>query len=268
MIEGLGRARTILLSVIISAVLLPTSYATTTWDLAANWSNTDNPGTSVLGSAWSYRTVSGGLFSLFQNNTSSTLWGPINLSSSFTLSRWTDPSNPNGMAGLSMSNGNDIVVFPTGEVGGAAYDIRWTAPFSTVITVTADVWMMRSGGANLQSWDVKLTDGATVTDPGAVNIPANSRVDNSLAVPPQTLVDAFGASYLQNIAVNAGATLDLIVDRANIDQSLDFVGVDFRITAAGNFPAEGSPGIPEPGTVGLFAGGLALIGVGLRRKRA
>ena len=272
-----GHTRAIAVLFLTGFLFPAASHATTTWDLQTDWNNAQNAG---VGGAWSYRSISGGLFNLLQSPISSPIPSPIPSSNTLwnvvppgsSLTRLTDSSNslagiaanttvtcPEGAAsGLFATCRGGGLSWPSdGSIGGVAYDVRWTSPVAETIWVTGDVWMMRSLEAAQQTLDVKLQG----VNQGTVNIPTASR-----ALDPYLLTTAYGASFLQNIHVSAGETLDFIVNVGQASSNrYDFVGMDLQIIGLNYEPLND---VPEPSTWGLMVSGLAATGILLRRKKA
>jgi len=250
----------LLFGLVLTGLLFPAkSHAITTWLLDANFSSTSNPPATGLGAAWSYRNLSGNLFSTFTGSLSSPLWSGV-LLPSFNQNRWTDSATANDGFGIAQGSTNGTMSWPIGAPGGVAYDIRWTAPYTTTITVTADVWMMRTT-TNVQTLDVNLGG----VDQGIHNIPLTSGPSQAGGT-PYTIATAYGASFLQGTAVTAGETLDFFVAPASTF-SADFVGIDFRVDAADQTQTP-PPTTPEPATMGFMVSGLGAIAFFLRRRKA
>jgi len=164
------------------------------------------------------------------------------------------------MAGFAKNTGwtSAAVNWPNFSMGGVSYDIRWTAPFDTTITVGGDVWMMRDDTNPSQQSLTVLINGVSQ---GAVNIDKASRAQT-----PETFQTAYNnVSFLQNILVLQGQTLDFRIGPANISQMPDFVGIDLVIT--GTDPGGSIPSAPEPGTIATLVGGLGIVAL-YRRRRA
>jgi len=251
---------------ILAGLVIPVEMrASTTWNLQADWSNAVDPN-----GAWSYRDVSGNLFTLFQANTAATspFWNTVAAVSGVGGTRWT--SDTAGAAGVSqMSNPawtnpespfGTGVDWPVSAIGGVAYDIRWTAPSDLIISVSGDVWKMRNDppgrlGPDQQTLTFELNGGS----PQFTNIPVTSRAQS-----PYTFATAYGSAFLQNILVIKGTTLDFIVQGMDINNPSDFIGMDLNIV--GSAPPPGYA--PEPGTVGCMLAGLTALGLFARRRRS
>src|SRR5215471_12185957 len=127
------------LSLIVVGTVLPVGmHATQSWDLTGLYSGASNPD-----GVYSYRDLSGNLFNTLNSTTTNINWDILAFSG-FSGNRWTTSAGTD-MAGFAKNTGwtSAAVNWPNFSIGGVSYDIRWTAPFDTTITVGGDVWMMR-----------------------------------------------------------------------------------------------------------------------------
>lgn len=149
----------------------------TTYDLKANWSNTNNPN-----GVWSLREGNNVITAVVQN------W--IGFQSQYA---WAKAATGNGAvpAFLKVSSGDfeapraevgDVVVHPQDEVSGAGLGqarIVWTAPTSGTVDVEGAVWLARTtlkradeytltvAGVKKASGTIDFDDGNTRDDPHA-----------------------------------------------------------------------------------------------------
>lgn len=175
---------------------LTTNAATQVYDLKADWSDTQNPN-----GAWSYRDPGGALLSIDPFPWSYTC------ESSEAIARASEVSVVPGILEL-----GDIYVMP----GGCGITVRWTAPVNGTINVSGNSW----GCAGI-AWTV--THNATALSSGETWHTFNTRV-----LPYQFTSGSGGAAALQNIAVQAGDKVDLILSGFLICFAPD--GLNFTIT--------------------------------------
>jgi len=147
---------------------------------------------------------------------------------------------------------------PFPQIGGAAYDVRWTSPKDQFISVNGDVWMMRNSGATALQHLIIEENGLSF---GSHDIPSASR-----SAVPFTFQSAYGANFLQNVFIAKGQSLDFLVAPSGAD--LDFVGMNIFVVGQDSFVVgQDSIDNPEPGTLACLLGGLTVIGLRLRRRR-
>ena len=182
------------------------------------------------------------------------------------MGRWTTTNDNPGLAkdngttcpeyGSGTGNCASVygVTWPTGSVGGVAYEVRWTAPYTTTIWVTGDVWMMRNQSVASTQQQLDILIGST--DLGVSLIPKSSRASTSYS-----FSTAYGSAALTAISITAGQSINFIVRPSATAE--DFVGMDITITALDQ-PADA----PEPATLGFMGSGLIAMGLLLRRKKA
>lgn len=225
--------------------LVPFAAAGTTYDLAADWSDTSNPN-----GVWKYGTLSPShvftAFSIHVNDYVNV--GPP----AFTGNQpaWTDSVNTgnNGSPeGLAKSVGNSLFDFPTGMVGGHTpassnyLAVEWTAPAAGKIDLSGSTWMWRDLGRHEA---ISLFVGGSTLING-VAIPTRS--DGVTSSNPFTLDQAIvtgGGSVgsLDSISVTAGETVILAARRIDAE---DFVGLNFTV----NFAAS----VPEPSSIVMLS---------------
>lgn len=228
------------------------------YDLAADWSDTNNPN-----GGWQYGLLTPSMvFTPFTSHTANYIGGgdfPTN-----NQPAWISdfPS------GLAKSTGVSSHDFPIGRVGGHTprglqgtdyLATQWTAPDNGQIDISGDVWMWRDIG-RLDRVSVFINGIAEFSD---VTIPTRSQGYTS-ANPftfTQAIVSGGGSgSNLLHISVHKGDTVDLGVRFLTEE---DFVGMDETIKFS---PITTS--VPEPNTaLVVLSGGLMGTIMLLRLRR-
>ena len=212
------------------------------WDLAADWSNANNPnGVWTIGG---YDPVSG-IWTTW--STLCTDWlGNIGQSA------WGFPGTP----GLFKSVGG-LWGVPVGRVGGhtmapgSAYmAAKWTAPADMVVNIVGDAYTPfdptnRPAAVGLYVKNVVVVDGVAIPD-------------TATAANPFTLVAAGGGGALLNVSVLQGQTIILGV--RSMPTEIGYAGpnaMDLTISQ-----------VPEPGALGVLSTGIiSLFGLAVRRRR-
>jgi hypothetical protein len=245
---------------LLTLVFSPFADAGQVYDLASDWSDTNNPN-----GGWQYGTLSPSLaftpFPIHVNDYVNV--GPP----AFTGDQpaWTDTVNTgnNGSPqGLAKSIGNSLFDFPAGSVGGhtpSSSDylaVQWTAPAAGTIDLSGSVWMWRDIGRH-EALSLFVNDNALIS-----GVPIPVRSDGVNSGDPYTLAQAVvsgggGAGNLLDIPVTTGETVILAARRIDVE---DFVGMNFTI----NFTAAS---VPEPGTLSLMSVATAIGALVLLRCR-
>lgn len=249
-----------LLLVLLALGFSPRADAGQVYDLASDWSDTNNPN-----GVWQYGTLSPSLvftpFPLHVNDYVNV--GPP----AFTGDQpaWTDTVNTgnNGTPqGLAKSLGISLFDFPAGSVGGHTPDssdylaVQWTAPAAGTIDLSGSVWMWRDLGRH-EALSLFVGGNALI---GGVSIPTRPEGVNSSN--PFTLAQAIvagggNAGSLLDISVTAGETVILAARRIDTE---DFVGMNFTVNFTG-------ASVPEPSTLVLMSVGMAFGAMQLLRCR-
>jgi hypothetical protein len=230
----------------------PVQAGSTTYDLAADWSDTTNPN-----GTWAYGLLSPSLqFSPFTQVVDQGTIDPGDFNG--YQPSWFGPAP----ASLMKSRGVSDYDFPTGSVGGHTplvgtgyLAVQWTAPSASTVDLSGGTWMWRSIGRT-ESISLFIDGKPLFSD---VTIPGQSDGVNSSN--PFTLADAIvaaggSASGLMDISVQAGDTITLAVSAVN---EQDFVGLDFTINASS---------VPEPASVVLIGlGSIGMLGYTWARGR-
>jgi hypothetical protein len=270
-----GNRKSVIAAAVLTALAGGAGVASAaTWDLAADWSDTNNPA-----GAWSYRydDITFGPSQLLGTHVNG--WLDANHFVGDSQPAWVvTGAGDNSVPGLAKSNGTAIQVggfgpldFPIDRVGGhtptstsLALVARWTAPVATTVDLTGGTWMWRDlerqgmmkitkNGVDLFA-QVNIPQRDDAIDPSSSNpvqVPGPARdtfTFNEAAIAAGSL-----PSVLQNIAVAPGDTIEL---RVYSNNGGDFIGMDFTVT---------NSIIPEPASAMLLlgAGSLALL-----RRRA
>jgi hypothetical protein len=238
----------------------PCADAGQLYDLASDWSDSNNPN-----GVWQYGTMSPSLvFTPFPIHVNDYInVGPP----AFTGDQpaWTDTANTgnNGTPqGLAKSIDISLFDFPAGSVGGhtpASSDylaVQWTAPGAGTIDVSGGVWMWRDLGRH-EALSLLVNGTALIN---GVPIPTRSAGVNSGN--PFTLAQAIVAgggsvTSLLDVPVTSGETVILAARRIDVE---DFVGMNFTI----NFT---SSVVPEPSSLVLMSVATACGAIWLSRCR-
>ena len=249
-----------LLLVLLAVGFSPRADAGQVYDLASDWSDTNNPN-----GVWQYGTMSPSLvftpFAIHVNDYVNV--GPP----AFTGDQpaWTDTLNTgnNGTPqGLAKSVGNSLFDFPAGLVGGhtpASSDylaVQWTAPAAGTIDLSGSVWMWRDLGRH-EALSLFVGGNALIS-----GVPIPVRSDGVTSSNPFTLAQAIvagggSAGSLLDISVTAGETVILAARRIDVE---DFVGMNFTVNFTG-------ASVPEPSALVLMSVGTAFGAIWLSRCR-
>jgi hypothetical protein len=196
--------------------------AATTYDLAADWSNDDNPngvwthreGTDALPSVPDWTPLNNGL-------AVQPAWAPSTNPGNF-LPAWfkSTTNNPEGMDFLL----GDVVVHSTdgsnGSASGAA-NVIWTSPSNGVVDIFGAVWMTRDIGRSNQ-WTLFL-NGVPLT---AGNVSSGDEFNR--AHPFNFANGSGGPAVLNGIETSINDVIELRIEKTS--GFGDFVGVNFTIT--------------------------------------
>jgi hypothetical protein len=234
-------------------LLTPALRANTlTYDLGGNWSNSNNPN-----GVWSYRAGSTNLPLIPNFSFAGSLplggpaWAPSNNGGNFLPAWFQAVQNSfNWQVG-------DIVVHSTDQangVGQGVANILWTAPVNGTINITGDTWLARSIGRG-NDWAIYfngnlLSSGVTFDGNGFTR--ANPFVFSN---------GSGGALALQNLTVNPGDTVQLVISQDPNSAFGDFNGVNLQITETSQTVAT-----PESSSLILLGSGLLGLCGAVRRK--
>lgn len=225
-----------------------------TWNLAADWSDTTNPG-----SVWRYGVISSDLQNfdaLFETHTSNYAGGA------------DFPGGPNpgwyhsapdwgNHEGLAKSVGTSAWDFPAGRVGGhARTGVVWTAPRSATVNISGGLWMWR---------DIGRTVNITLAVRGQLplrNVPIPPRSAGVTSAAPYSLDRAVADSggnpnALRNVSVNAGDKICLRLENPAAPGNNDFAGMDLVITENAAPPPGDLNGMATDGKRGSPVGGTS-----------
>ena len=230
------------------AVLLGVAQADAelVFDLAADWSDTNNPN-----GAWSYNEGNNPLpgVALWGEGITEA-WAP-NLASLPTrpyLPAWYKSEGTETFT--NDIEAGDVVVHSTDPHAGSGKglaNVTWTSQIDAVVDITGAVWMGRDiGRAN--DWRLYL-NGGLLTGGGIWSGDPYSR-----ALPFTFASGSGGPSVLQDVSVSVNDVVRLEFERNHIDG--DFVGMTMTIAE-----------VPEPSALAMLGGllGTGLIG-GLSRR--
>jgi hypothetical protein len=221
------------------------AWAGTTWDLAADWSDTINPN-----GAWSLNQGSSPLPNIPNFTAAGTslippqpAWAPSNSLENY-LPMWM---KARATVADSWQVG-DVLVHSTGRynsgVSGLA-NVTWTSPFSGTANVSGALWeIIDIGRANV--WTL-LHNGTALATGSLVDGDGHGRTN------PETFA-------FFSLAVSSGDVFTLKVASSSADGAGQLAGVNFTIAQVS--------AVPEPGTCLLMLGGLALLAPALRRQRS
>ncbi len=224
--------------------VLPAARAGSVADLAADWSDSNNPNTASFGT-WTYRQGSSPLPEVPNWNGAGTVgftqtqpaWAPSNTAGDFLPGEFKARSVPNS-AGVDWQVG-DVVVHTTDPANGASNgpaNFLWTSPNSGTVTISGDVWAAATLSGRNNAWSL-LVNGVVVS--------SGTNIDGYDRSSPFLFSDGTGGTAALTQQVTAGSTIDLEITRTT---SLGyFVGANLTITESS---------VPEPN--GLILGGLAV----------
>lgn len=237
--------RKLLVVIAIACLAFAGTAQATTWDLAADFSDTANPN-----GPWAYGEViaTAGVPSLtvYTNHTGEFDggdWGPHQPA-------WYS-SGPWYWSMLKSIGGAPSLDCPVGRVGGHAHTgFQWTAPEAMTASLLGGAWKMRNSDAGyITLWikGVKLIDHLRVKDQ---SVTCNSTTPYDFAT---MIADQSGnAAALYNISFAQNDTIYVQVD------GNDFTGLDATIT---------TDVVPEPSALcALSAGLFGLLGIIRRRS--
>jgi hypothetical protein len=196
--------------------------AATTYDLAADWSNDDNPN-----GVWTYREGIDALpfvpdwTPLNNGPAAQPAWAPSTVSGNF-LPAWfkSTTNNPEGMDFLL----GDVVVHSTDGFNGSASGVAnviWTSPSNGVVDIVGAVWMTREIGRSNQ-WTL-FFNGVPLT---AGNISSGDEFNR--ANPFNFANGSGGPTVLNGIEVSINDVIELRIEKTS--GFGDFVGVNLTIT--------------------------------------
>jgi hypothetical protein len=255
------------------AATLPTAApkcavaGTITYDLAADWSDTNNPN-----GPWSYRqsptTVLTSHFSDY--DPTRTIWTsaqPAWANSTFpnighvplfmkavatttsTFSSWDMP------IGRVYLHGNNSIFSPAGFANEPA-GFFWTAPVAGTVQISGDMWIVRPLDAPpVQDW-------ALVVNGFAVSTGTLSASDGTSAAPLNLSTGTGGLAALAQ-TVNVGDVIDLqFIDSGSVPSGT-LIGVDLTLNETT------SSAVPEPSSLLVFAGlgAVTCLGAAFRRRK-
>jgi hypothetical protein len=222
--------------------LVPAARAGSVADLAADWSDSNNPNTASFGT-WSYRQGSSLLPEVANWNGAGTVgftvtqpaWAPSNNAGDFLPAEFKARSVPTGVDWQV----GDVVVHTTdsfnGDSNGPA-NFLWTSPSTGIVTISGDVWDARPLAGRDNSWSL-LVDGTVVS--------SGASIDGTDRANPFLFSAGTGGTAALTVDVVAGSTIDLQITATSA--AGNFVGVNFTLTGSS---------VPEPS--GLVLGGLAV----------
>nr|WP_295081654.1 PEP-CTERM sorting domain-containing protein [uncultured Roseateles sp.] len=218
------------------------AWAGTSWDLAADWSDTVNPN-----GAWSLNQGASPLPNVASFTAAGTsaipaqpAWAPSNAAGNY-LPMWM---KARATVADSWQVG-DVLVHSTDSsngVGNGIANVTWTSPFSGTAKVSGALWEIRDiGRANV--WTL-FHNGAALATGTLVDGDGHGRLN------PETFL-------FSGLAVSAGDVLMLAVASA-FPRAGELAGVNFTIAQVS--------AVPEPATYLLMLGGIAALAIGLRRQ--
>lgn len=233
------------------------SEAATTNDLSANWSDTLNPN-----GVWSYNEGANPLPHMdcvFSNCAPFTCclpaWStgkicPTQGGSTPVIPAWFKVPACDVTNFYDLQAG-DVVMHSRDDANGAGNgegNVTWTAPTNGFVTISGSVWYAHTGQARGNHWSL-YHNGTLLTEGDIFDGDAYSR-----ALPFDFRTGSGGSNLLQNISVNAGDTIKLLL--AKTSQYGDLAGVNLTVVSAPQ-PIGGpalriqlNPGILVYGTMG------------------
>lgn len=200
----------------------------TTWDLAANWSETANPSANGMWTyGYSYDLVHIGPLDvadrLFSKHTAQYIEGAYGFSNQ---PGWVWPGWES--MGLCKIAGANAVDAPVGRVAGYGWDgFIWTAPEDGVYNVYGGVWKTHDSAPQGVVVGVKGTRYAN-----NVVVPARSRgyTSSNVYTYYQALLDSGSdPAVLKNLALNEGDVICVLADQIP-GNNVDLMGFDFTVT--------------------------------------
>jgi hypothetical protein len=215
---GLGQA-------VMSLPLGVSMASATTYDLAADWSDADNPN-----GVWTYREGTDALPSVadwtpLTSPVVQPAWAPSTAGGNF-LPAWFK-STANHPADLDILVG-DVVVHSTdafnGQSSGVA-NVIWTSPINGVIDISGAVWITRDIGRG-NTWTL-LLNGVSLTSGTIFSGDPFNRAD-----PFDFATGSGGPAVLNEIEVSPGDVIELRIEKTSTFG--DFVGINLTIMATTN----------------------------------
>jgi hypothetical protein len=224
--------------------------ATVTYDLASDFSDTDNPN-----GVWSFDqgttplpfrnapTDSNALNGAAEN-------GYFGVASDFSTAPFILQATEDGSSATGYSDDDfvtgDVLVHSTSPGGGAPVFIDWTAPSAGTITFSGQVWYAHSPVTRSNDYAIALGSGPDIFTGTVTN-------GDGLSAP-----STFADSNVQT--VTAGEVLALELSPTEGQNFGSLAGVDLTV----NFTSAA----PEPGTIWLFIGALPIIALAAKRRRS
>lgn len=224
------------------------SHAELVYDLAADWSDSNNPN-----GAWSYNGVDGQPLPVHRSD-----WDSQTRTEHFSSAQpaWSaqnaSRSVPMAFKSLGVTSGTTWNLdAPTGSVGMHGQPefagISWTSPISGIATLSGNVWKMRNNIGRTIEWRLTL-NGSIFT--GGTLTEANPYTSAN----PFDLADGSGGPSALTFPVAVGDVISLEAGRTLPAVDSDFVGVNFSISV-----------VPEASSLILFE--LTLIALLTLDKR-
>ncbi|MBI2842539.1 MAG: carboxypeptidase regulatory-like domain-containing protein [Armatimonadetes bacterium] len=196
------------------------------WDLAADFSQSSNPGSD---GTWAYGAVNypdcNAFSELFTNHVNSYSTGELGGSSPGWMSAidW--------WVGVCKGGGGASVDLPAGRVGGhAPWGVRWTAPKDCTVDISGGCWMMRESPDRRNGVTISIK-GAKLMDNAQIPLPSEGVTSANPFTYAQAIISKGGdPNTLNGIAVNRGDTVWLVFHYIS---AYDYVGADFTIRESG-----------------------------------
>jgi len=253
--------RNYLVAVFLAAIAPQAFGAPIIFDLATDWSDTQNPN-----GAWTYTGNNGTVLATNQADwdTTSVIFGSPQ--KAWANSTFPDPGHvPMWFKRTSDSTQLDIAVGGVGMHGSEGFTnafvgVSWTSPTNGTVDITGGVWQAikvtdDGVGGNHQNrnsdWRVSL-NGLELTGGNVSGTDAFSSLS-----PFDLLSGSGGATALSNLAISASDVITLEFISPN--SFATFNGVDFTISL------EADAAVPEPPIIALFV--LGLLGLGFARRK-